>query len=86
VAGAYGLVAAGLPVWAGFLIVAGTLILVALILALVGRSRTKKIGPPVRAIDQAEKTKAALSEMSEGFSAPGTDVAITNTEVASPVR
>ncbi len=86
VSGAYGLVAAGLPVWAGFLIVAGTLILVALILALVGRSRTKKVGPPVRAIDQAEKTKAALSGISEGFSAPGTEVAITRTEVASPVR
>lgn len=86
VAAAYGIAAAGLPVWAGFLIVTGLLILVALILALVGRSRTKKVGPPVRAIEQAEKTKVALSGVTEGTSAPaGTEVAITRTEVASTV-
>jgi Flp pilus assembly protein TadB len=46
VAGAYGIVAAGLPVWAGFLIVAGVLLLVAAILGLLGRSRSKQVGPP----------------------------------------
>ena len=46
VAGAYGIVAAGLPEWAGFLIVAGTLLLIAAILGVVGRSRAKKVGPP----------------------------------------
>jgi Flp pilus assembly protein TadB len=61
VAGAYGLVAAGLPVWAGFLIVAGALLLVAAILGLLGRSRAKKVGPPQRAISQAQETKAILS-------------------------
>ncbi len=66
VAGAYGLVEAGLPVWAGFLIVAGILVLVAVILGLVGRSQTKGIGPPKRAISQVEQTKAQLSGIASG--------------------
>lgn len=61
VAGAYGLVAAGLPVWAGFLIVAGVLLLVAAILGLLGRSRARKVSGPQRALSQAQETKAALS-------------------------
>jgi hypothetical protein len=64
VAGAYGLVAAGLQEWAGFLIVAGALILVAVILGLLGRSRSKKVGPPQRAMNQAQETKSALSARS----------------------
>lgn len=86
VAGAYGLVAAGLPVWAGFLIVAGTLVLVALILALAGRSRVKKVQPPVRAIDQVERTKVALAGITDGTTVPaGTAVEVSRTEVASKV-
>lgn len=61
VAGAYGLVAAGLPEWAAFLIVAGILILVAAILAVVGRGRMQKVGPPERSIAAAAETKAALT-------------------------
>jgi hypothetical protein len=68
VAGAYGLVAAGMQEWAGFLIVAGALILVAVILGLLGRSRSKKVGPPQRAISQAQETKTALSARSSGTS------------------
>jgi hypothetical protein len=64
VAGAYGIVAAGLPEWAGFLIVAGTLLLIAAILGVVGRSRAKKVGPPERAIAQAQQTKEALAARS----------------------
>lgn len=75
IAGAYGLVAAGLAEWAGFLIVCGILVLVALILALVGRSRTKKVGPPARAMAQLEETKAALSGISGEASTPGQEVA-----------
>ncbi len=64
VAGAYGIVAAGLPVWAGFLIVAGVLLVVTAILALVGRSQAKKISPPDRAKSQitttVTETKSAL--------------------------
>ena len=55
VAGAYGIVAAGLPVWAGFLIVAGVLLVVTAILALVGRSKAKKISPPDRAKSQSRR-------------------------------
>lgn len=64
VSGAYGIVAAGLPVWAGFLIVAGILILVAAILGLVGRSRSKQIGPPERAIAAMAVTREALTTRS----------------------
>ena len=86
VAGAYGFVAAGLPVWAGFLIVAGILVLIALILALVGRSRTKYVKPPARAIAQAEETKAALSGITAEAMLPGADVApLANSAVASPL-
>lgn len=60
IAAAYGLVAAGLPAWAAFLIVAGVLLLIAAILALVGRSRSRKIGPPERTIRTAKETIAAV--------------------------
>ena len=84
VAGAYGFVAAGLPVWAGFLIVGGILLLIAIILGLVGKSRTKHITPPQRAISQAEKTKASLSSIGSAAKpgsalAPTTDSAVTLT-------
>src|SRR6187397_1690502 len=42
VAAAYGLVALGLPVWAGFLIVAGVLLIIAAVLGLAGRGRAKR--------------------------------------------
>lgn len=84
IAGAYGFVAAGLPVWAGFLIVGGILLLIAIILGLVGKSRTKHITPPQRAISQAEKTKASLSSIGSAAKpgsalAPTTDSAVTLT-------
>jgi Putative Actinobacterial Holin-X, holin superfamily III len=61
VAAAYGLVTAGLAEWAAFLVVALVLILVAAILGLLGRSRAKRIGPPERAVREANLTKAALA-------------------------
>lgn len=61
VAGAYGLVAAGLPEWAGFLIVAGVLLLVGAILGLLGKKRTRQVTGPQRAIAQAQETKVALA-------------------------
>jgi hypothetical protein len=61
VAAAYGIVAAGLPEWAGFLIVAAVLLLIAAILVLVGRSRAQRIGPPTRAKAALNQTAAALS-------------------------
>jgi Putative Actinobacterial Holin-X, holin superfamily III len=60
IAAAYGLVAAGLAPWLAFLIVAVVLLLLAGILALVGRSRMRKLGPPERTIRSAKDTIAAV--------------------------
>ena len=60
IAAAYGLVAAGLhPGWA-FLIVGGVYLLVALILALVGKKKVAKVGPPTRTIRTSKETAAFL--------------------------
>lgn len=82
VAAAYGIVAAGLPVWAGFLIVAGILLVIGIILGLVGKSRAQRIKPPQRAIDGVEKTKASLSGITASATpgsalTPATDSAVT---------
>jgi cytochrome c biogenesis protein CcdA len=61
VAAAYGLVKAGLDEWAAFLIVAGALLLVAALLALMGRARAKRISGPERSIVELNRTKAALA-------------------------
>ena len=61
IAAAYGLVAAGLDPWLAFLIVAGTLLVLGAIMALVGRSRVGKIkGKPERTIKSAQDTIAAI--------------------------
>lgn len=61
IAGGWGLVAAGLPEWAGFLIVAGVLFLIAVILGLVGLRNVKKVeGKPKRAIANAQETVEAV--------------------------
>lgn len=67
VAAAYGIAALGLaPGWA-FLIVAVVLLLIAGLLALVGKSRVSKVGPPERAIRSTKETIAAVKP---GSSAP----------------
>lgn len=59
--GAWGLHAAGLPIWAGLLIVAGVLFLIAAILGLVGKKSLSKVkGKPERAIANAQETIAAI--------------------------
>ncbi len=60
IAAAYGLVAAGLPPWAAFLILAVVLLVVAGILALIGRSRVSKVGPPERTIRSTKETLEAI--------------------------
>ena len=60
IAAAYGLVAAGLAPWLAFLIVAVVLLLIAGVLALVGKSRLSKLGPPERTIRNAQATIAAV--------------------------
>lgn len=56
----YGLVAAGLAAWLAFLVVALVLILLAGVLALVGKSRISRVGPPERALRSARQTIAAV--------------------------
>ena len=61
IAAAYGLVAAGLPPWLSFLIVAGVLLVVGTVLALVGKSTLSKIkGKPERTVKNAQDTIAAI--------------------------
>jgi Putative Actinobacterial Holin-X, holin superfamily III len=57
---AYALVAFGLAPWLAFLIVAVALLVLAGILALIGRSRVRKLGPPERTIRNAQATIAAV--------------------------
>ena len=61
IAAAFGLVAAGLAPWLAFLIVAGVLLVLGAILALVGKSSFSKVrGKPERAIKNAQETIAVL--------------------------
>lgn len=56
----YALVAAGLPAWAAFLIVTVALLLLAGVLALIGRSRIRKVSPPERTIRSTKEAIAAV--------------------------
>lgn len=62
VAAAYGLVKAGLPEWAGFLIVAVLLLGIAALLGGLGNARTKKAKGPEATARQIEATKNLLSK------------------------
>ena len=62
VAAALGLVAAGLPPWASFLIVAGGLILVAVIAGLIAANKAKGIRAPKIAAIELEKTQQAIAQ------------------------
>jgi hypothetical protein len=61
IAAAYGLTAAGLRPWLAFLLVAVAFLLLAGVLALIGRSRIGRIGPPTRAIESTRLTIAAVT-------------------------
>ena len=66
IAAAYGLVAAGLhPGWA-FLIVAVVYLVVAAILAFVGKTAVSKVGPPERTIRTSKETAAFLKSPRTG--------------------
>jgi hypothetical protein len=60
IAAALGLAALGVPVWLAFLIVAVVLLLIAGILALVGRSAVKKVRGPQATIAQANQSVAEV--------------------------
>lgn len=65
IAAASGLVAAGLAQWLAFLVVAGVLLVLAAILALVGKSSVGKVkGKPERTIKNAQDTIAAVKSSS----------------------
>ena len=66
IAAAYGIAALGLaPGWA-FLIVGGALLLLAGLLALVGKAQISKVRPPERAIRSTKATIAAIKPGSNG--------------------
>lgn len=56
----YGLVALGLSPWVAFLVLGVALLLLAGLLALVGRSQIRKVRPPERAIRSTRQTIAAV--------------------------
>ena len=58
---AFVLVALGLPIWAGMLIVAIILLIAGTVTALLARKNFEEAKPPTLAIEEFEKTKAALS-------------------------
>jgi hypothetical protein len=61
ISAAYGLVAAGLAPWAAFLIVAGVLLIIGVILVLAGKHNIGSLkGKPERAIKSAQDTIAAV--------------------------
>jgi hypothetical protein len=62
----YALVAAGLSAWLAFLIITVVLLLIAGILALVGRSRLKRLTPPERTIRSTREAIAAVKPGSPG--------------------
>ena len=59
---AYVLVAVGLPVWAGFAIVTGVLLVLTAVLALVAKASSAKITGPKLSVEQWRKTAQMLSE------------------------
>jgi membrane protein implicated in regulation of membrane protease activity len=65
-AAAYGLVAAGLDASIAFLLVAVLLLVIAGVLALVGKKAVAKVGPPERTIRTGKETAAFLKSPRSG--------------------
>jgi hypothetical protein len=66
IAAAYGLTAAGLHPAIAFLIVAGAFLLIAAILALIGRRALKKAKGPQRTIETSKQSVEALKAIGKG--------------------
>lgn len=60
IAAAFGLVAAGLPEWAGFLIVAAVLLVITAILGLAARAKAQKMNGPKVAAEELQATTGAV--------------------------
>lgn len=67
---AFVLVALGLPIWAGMLIVAALLIIVGAITGFLAKREFEEAKPPAIAMAEFEKTKAALSGRPETVTPP----------------
>lgn len=67
---AFVLVALGLPIWAGLLIVAVLLIIVGAITGFLAKREFEEAKPPAIAMAEFEKTKAALSGKPEPVTSP----------------
>ena len=67
---AFVLVALGLPIWAGMLIVAVLLIIVGAITGFLAKREFEEAKPPAIAMEEFEKTKAALSGKPDAIAAP----------------
>ena len=85
--GLAGVIAIWLSWWAGLLIVAGVLFVVAAILALVGKNQVSQVkGKPERAISNAQQTVATLkqapAQLKGGSSAPTAPALPETTTVA----
>ena len=77
-------IAEWLPVWAGYLIVAGVVLILAVVLGLLGKRALEKARPaPERAIDQAQQTIAALKSPLGGTSVAGEPSAAASTTAST---
>lgn len=76
-----------LPLWAGYAIVTAVLVLVAAILAMVGRKALQDVNPtPERAIDQGKQTIAALKREPEVPVTPATGATPTTSAASAPTN
>lgn len=66
IAAGYGLVALGLSPWLAFLVLGVALLVVAGLLALVGKAQISKVKPPERTIRSTKATIAAIKPGSNG--------------------
>ena len=83
-AAVYGLVAAGLDVWAAFLIIAGIYLLIALILAAIAAAFFKKMKGPEQAKAEAQETVDTLKgSLSAGAAAAHGEPVLPTPEAAT---
>jgi hypothetical protein len=84
---AFGLVALGLPIWAGFLIVAVVLFILTGILALIGRKALNRVNPrPERAIANAQQTIEIVKNARQSGAEHAKAVPPSGSQVAVPER
>ena len=74
-----------LPVWAGYLIVAAVVLIVAVVLGLLGKKALETARPaPERAIDQAQQTIAVIKNTGSEPATPATPATPAATTAATP--